>query len=99
MGIKRLIHRKTSLDDLSINERGERAARRKLIEELFYDFYKSRHHVYWVNFVRGLCFGLGTIIGGTVVVAFLIWLLGQLAGLMPWIGDYIQEIIHAIQKS
>ncbi len=85
-------------DALSITERSERAARRKLIEELFYDFYRSRHQVYWVNFVRGLCLGLGTIIGGTVVVAFLVWLLGQFAGWFPEIGDYIQEIIRAIKK-
>lgn len=85
-------------DVLSITERSERAARRKIIEELFYDFYRSRHQVYWVNFVRGLCLGLGTIIGGTVIVAFLIWLLGQIAIWFPGIGEYIRQIIDAIKS-
>lgn len=82
----------------AIKEIGERMARRKLLEELFYDFYCSRGHVYWVNFVRGLFFGLGTIIGGTVIVALFIWLLGQIAGWFPGIGDYVMKLIKTINR-
>lgn len=82
----------------AVKENSERVARRKLLEELFYDFYYSRGQVYWVNFVRGLFFGLGTIIGGTVVVALLIWLLGQIAGLFPGIGDYVKNIVEAFNR-
>jgi hypothetical protein len=91
--------RKYQSDYLSVNELSERAARRKLIEELFYDFYKSRHRVYWMNFVRGLFLGFGTIIGGTVVVAAMIWLLGQMASWFPGIGAYIRQIIDTIQRA
>lgn len=82
----------------AVKETGERMARRKLLEELFYDFYYSRGQVYWVNFVRGLFFGFGTILGGTVIVALLIWLLGQIAGIFPGIGDYIMKIIKTINR-
>ena len=82
----------------AVKENSERVARRKLLEELFYDFYYSRGQVYWVNFVRGLFFGLATIIGGTVVVALLIWLLGQIAGLFPGIGDYVKNIVEAFNR-
>lgn len=82
----------------AVKENSERVARRKLLEELFYDFYYSRGQVYWVNFVRGLFFGLGTIIGGTVVVALLIWLLGQIAGWFPGIGDYVKNIVEAFNR-
>lgn len=92
------MNKKSDSDLLSIKERGERMARRKLIEELFNDFYRSRRHVYWINFVRGIFFGLGTIIGGTVIVAFLIWLLGQFAGWFPAIGEYIKQIIDTMQS-
>lgn len=81
----------------TVKQSSERAARKKIMEELFYDFYRSRYQVYWVNFVRGLFLGFGTIIGGTVVVAFLIGLLSQMAGWFPGIGDYIRQIINAMQ--
>lgn len=74
----------------------EGGARRQLIEELFYDFYSSRRQVYWMNFTRGIFLGFGTILGGTVLVALLVWLLGQFVG-FPYIGDYIRQIIEAMQ--
>ena len=82
----------------SIKSDNERAARRQLMEELFYDFHRDRHQIYWINFTRGLFFGLGTILGGTVLIAFLIWLLSQFAGWFPFIGNFINQLISAIQK-
>ena len=82
----------------TIKSDNERGARRNLIEDLFYDFHRSRRQVYLMNFYRGLFFGLGTIIGGTVVVAVIIWILGQFAGWFPSIGEYINQIINAMNK-
>lgn len=76
----------------------ENGSRKQIIEELFYDFNRSRVQIYKINFVRGVCFGFGTVLGGTVVVAFIIWLLVQLAGWFPSIGQYIYQIIQAMQK-
>jgi len=81
----------------TVKDNNELGARRQLIEELFYDFNRSRHQVYKINFVRGVCFGFGTVLGGTVVVAFIVWVLGQFAGWFPYIGDYINQIIDAMQ--
>ena len=81
----------------TVKSSNERAARRQLVEELFYDFNRSRRQIYWMNFARGLFFGFGTILGGTVVVAFIIWILGQFAGWFPPIGSYIQQITNALQ--
>lgn len=76
----------------------ERGARRQLIEELFYDFNHSKAQVYWMNFTRGIFFGFGTILGGTVVIALLVWLLGQFAG-FPFVGEYIRHIVDVIQHA
>lgn len=83
----------------TIKNNNERGARSQLIEELFNDFNRSRHQVYWMNFTRGLFFGFGTILGGTLLIAILIWLLGQFAGWFPFIGEYIHNIIIAIQRA
>jgi hypothetical protein len=77
----------------------ERGSRRQLIEELFYDFNRSKAQVYWLNFTRGLFFGFGTILGGTVLVAFIIWFLSQLVIWSPdFLGQYIQQVVDALQR-
>lgn len=53
--------------------------RRRLLEELFNDFNRNRWDIYKINFVRGIFFGLGSVIGGTIVVAFIVWALSGLA--------------------
>ncbi len=74
----------------------ENGARRGIIEDLFYDFNRSRAQVYWMNFTRGIFFGFGTILGGTVLVALIVWFLGQFVG-FPYVGDYIRHIVNAMQ--
>jgi hypothetical protein len=82
----------------SIKDGNERGARRQLFEELFNDFYRSRHKVYLMNFVRGIFFGFGSVLGGTVVVAIIIWILSQLAGWFPPIGEAIHNFITTLQR-
>ncbi len=52
-----------------------------------------------MNFVRGIFFGFGTVLGGTVLVAIIIWVLGQFVDWFPIIGDFIKQIIDAMQRS
>ena len=81
----------------TVKNNNERGARHQLVEELFNDFHRSRYQVYWMNFVRGVFFGFGTLLGGTVLVAILVWVLGQFAGWFPSIGSYAHQIIDAVQ--
>lgn len=73
-------------------------ARRAILEDLFYDFHKRRGQVYWMNFVRGLYFGVGSILGGTVVIAALVWLLSLLVDLPGGVGDFIEYIVKTVQQ-
>lgn len=50
-------------------------AHRELLEQLFDDHYKYRWRVYKMNFVRGIFFGVGSVIGATIIVSFAIWVL------------------------
>lgn len=64
------------------------------IRELFEDVYvQNRWKIIRMNFLRGIFFGLGTFLGGTIVVALVIYILGQLH-FVP----FAQEIINALQK-
>ena len=66
-------------------------------EEAFYDYHRKRGQVYRINFFRGMFFGFGTILGGTLLVALLIWFLSQFIGI-PVVGDAVRQIIETIQN-
>ena len=75
----------------------ERGAQQTLLEELFHDFNRSRVQVYKMNFVRGVFFGLGSVLGGTIVVALIAWLLSFFVYL-PGIGQSIEKAQESIQS-
>jgi hypothetical protein len=81
-----------------IKEANEVGAREGLIEELFNDFNRSRTQVYRMNFVRGIFFGLGSVIGGTIVVALLVWMLSLFVSI-PGLGDSVKQIQHTLEST
>ncbi|MDB5168369.1 MAG: hypothetical protein JWO55_627 [Candidatus Saccharibacteria bacterium] len=79
-------------------ENNENAARKNVIEELFYDFNVSRVQIYKMNFFRGIFFGLGSVLGGTIVVALLIWILSLVVGFFPPLEDFFNGVTDTIQS-
>lgn len=57
----------------------------------------SRFRMMQAQFLRGLAFGLGSVIGATILVSITIYLLSQI-DFIPIIGDYAQQIIEVIQN-
>ncbi len=78
-------------------ENNENTARKNVIEELFYDFNASRAQIYKMNFFRGIFFGLGSVLGGTIVVALLIWVLSLLSGFFPPLENFFNGVTDTIQ--
>lgn len=87
--------KKTVADQVTHNERMN--ARRSLMEELFNDYYDDRRNVYKMNFIRGIFFGLGTVIGGTIVVAIIVWGLSFFVDI-PGIGDTAQQVQQQLES-
>jgi len=77
----------------------EIGARRAILEDLFYDFHQSRRQVYVMNFVRGIFFGVGSIVGGTLVVALVVAVLSLLTDIPGGIGDFIQYIVDIVENT
>ncbi len=68
-----------------------------MLEELFNDIYKNRIRIYKINFVRGIFFGLGSVLGGTVVVALVVWILSFFVNI-PGIGSSLQDAQNKIES-
>jgi hypothetical protein len=81
----------------SVKKGNERGARESVLEELFYDFNRSRVQIYKMNFVRGVTFGAGSVIGGTLVIAMLIWILGLLGNVIPPLGDFFDGVSQTLE--
>lgn len=77
-------------------EKNERQARRAVLEDLFYDLHSSRREIYTMNFFRGIFFGLGSVLGGTIVVTLIIWSLSFFTDL-PFVGEQIQQVQESLQ--
>ena len=68
-----------------------------MAEDLFEDYYAHRGQVYKMNFVRGIFFGIGSVLGGTVIVALLLWVLSAFVQL-PVIGQYFQNAQQTVEQ-
>lgn len=74
-----------------IRENNEIGAKRNLLNELFSDMYEHRREIYKMNFIRGILFGFGSALGGTVILAIVVFILSQVLGAFlgeGWIHDF-----------
>lgn len=79
--------------------RGEQmGARRTIIEEMFNDLYNDRRNIYLMNFIRGIFFGIGSALGGTIIIGLIIWLLSIFVGL-PGIGPVFEGAQESLQTT
>ena len=74
-------------------------ARRTMLEELFNDMYNDRRNIYWMNFVRGIMFGFGSVLGGTILIALIVTILSQFVDWFPVLGHFINGIIDAMNNA
>ena len=63
----------------------------------FIRMHNSLSKLIWFNFMRGLAFGLGSVIGATVLVSILVYLLRGI-DFIPIIGDWATEVLSIITE-
>ncbi len=93
--IKKLLDKKTE-DQKKVSE--NRADVARALEVLFAKDYISRRVLYRENFLRGIFFGFGSLIGATIFVTFLIWFLA-LFDSVPIIGPIFNDAKTSIEET
>lgn len=69
----------------------------KALEVLFSSEYIDRNKLYLHNFIRGIFFGAGGVIGATVLIAVIVWLLSVFDNI-PVIGPLFDDTRQTIQE-
>lgn len=78
--------------------KNDQEAKRVVLEELFNDLYDNRGRIYKLNFIRGVLFGAGSALGGTIVIAFVVWILSLFVN-VPLIGDTFKNAQQSIERT
>lgn len=73
-------------------------ATRETFDQFFEDYFKRRREIYWLNFVRGIWFGLGSVIGGTLILAGILGLL-SLFHQVPFLSGIVEIIQRSIEEA
>lgn len=70
------------------------------VERLNTHRFVTLHNTPWrllgFQFLRGMAFGLGSVIGATLLVSLLVWWVAQIE-FIPVIGDWARELIEQIE--
>ncbi len=59
--------------------------------EYFIQYVSSPWRIIWVNFLAGIFRGLGALIGASIVLALIVWVLAQLVD-VPLVGEYAKNV-------
>jgi hypothetical protein len=68
------------------------------LDDLYENYYSRRREIYLMNLVRGVFFGFGSVIGGTIVVALLLWILSALE-FVPFVDGLVDGAQKSLQRN
>lgn len=69
----------------------------KMLQNIYDSGYLDRNTTYKMSFLKGVAAGFGGVIGATIVVALLIWIL-SLFDSVPLIGPLIENFQQTVDK-
>lgn len=70
----------------------------KMVENIYLTGYIDKNQMYKMSFIKGLVTGLGGVLGATIVVALLIWIL-SLFNRVPLLGPITEQIKETVQTA
>lgn len=70
----------------------------RVVASIFETGYLDKKQAYKTSFIKGVFSGLGGVIGATIVLALLIWVL-SLFSRVPLVGNFSEKVQNSIQHS
>lgn len=78
--------------------KAEKNAKKVVLNEIFNDLYNNRKRIYRLNFIRGIVFGAGSALGGTLVIALIVWTLSLFVN-APLVGELFKNAQDSIRQT
>ncbi len=69
----------------------------RMIEQVYATAYADKKRLLVVSFLQGIARGLGAVLGATIVVALLLWIL-SLIGEVPFVGPLIDNVRETVEQ-
>ncbi|SLN53118.1 hypothetical protein PEL8287_02831 [Roseovarius litorisediminis] len=85
-------------NDVRAELRGLRGEIAKLNKHRFIRMHNSLWRLLMFNFLRGLAFGLGTVLGASALLSLVLWSLSQIE-FLPIIGEWAAEIARQMKAA
>jgi len=70
----------------------------RMLEEIAQTGYASQKRVLWFSFIKGISYGLGLFLAGTVVIGVVLWVLG-LFDQVPLISNFTEHLTNSINSA
>ncbi|MEM0976410.1 MAG: DUF5665 domain-containing protein [Pseudomonadota bacterium] len=70
---------------------------KKLGSTRFIAMHNSIWQLLWINFLKGVAVGLGTVVGATVVLSIIIYLLSQM-DFIPVLGEWATRLKSILEE-
>jgi hypothetical protein len=70
----------------------------RLNSHRFVRLHNSIVKLLWFNLLRGAAFGLGTVLGASVLLSALVWSVSQVE-MLPVIGEWAAEIVRQMEAA
>lgn len=61
------------------------------------NYHLSNKRIIFKNFIGGIAWGVGSIIGATLIVAFLLGIL-QFINFIPFVGDFVTQVVEYVES-
>jgi len=68
----------------------------RMVEDIFVSGSGNMKRMLWYNFLKGIAYGLGIFIAGTIIVGLVIWIL-SLFNQVPIVGPFVEHISHSLK--
>lgn len=70
----------------------------RMLESVYITGYASPMRLIWGSFIKGIGYGFGIFIGGTIVVGLLFWILTKFNE-VPVLSPFIQRIVQIVNST
>ncbi|MDU0113624.1 DUF5665 domain-containing protein [Psychrosphaera aquimarina] len=84
------------IDELLAESKSISLQLQQLNEHKLIKAYNSIPQLLWFHLLKGVAFGLGSVLGATVVLSALVYVLAQFE-FIPYIGEWVSAIIDVVK--